>query len=101
MCGAGTARVINNNEKLGLPWIWCSIYNAHLAQHPDPCSSPRKSGAHSQPRRVLLFLSGALQQGRSVGSSTRGSSAAPPHRDPWAAANGTEKPSKILSATPN
>lgn len=68
MCGAGTVRVINNNEKLGLPWIWCSIYNVHLSQHPDPRSNPGKSGAHSQPRRVLLFLTGALRhRGRHAG----------------------------------
>ncbi|XP_071672929.1 uncharacterized protein [Patagioenas fasciata] len=36
MRSSGTERVINNNEKLGLPWICCSIYNVHLSPSPRP-----------------------------------------------------------------
>lgn len=40
MCGSGTVQVINNNGKLGLPWICCSIYNPHLAPAPSLVRQP-------------------------------------------------------------
>lgn len=42
MRGSGTVQVINNNEKLGLPWICRSIYNAHLSPSPRPAQQPRE-----------------------------------------------------------
>lgn len=42
MRGSSTVRVINNNEKLGLPWICYSIYNVHLSPSPRPAQQPRE-----------------------------------------------------------
>lgn len=75
MRSSGTVRVINNNEKLGLPWICCSIYNVHLSPSPRPAQQPREIRTpFSALARGVMFNRDAV----TAGGGGRGRTAAAP-----------------------